>query len=174
MSLHKRATMIGFASLIFSFAASAQAPQKRAINFRDLISMHRLSDPQISPDGHWVAYAVATPDLDANRSVRNIWVVPVAGGESRQITTGGSDERPRWSPDGKKLAFSRPATARHRFIRFRSMAARPHSSLPFQRARTTNCGRRTENRSHSFRACIPIAKTTPATPSAMHRKMTAK
>jgi len=105
MSLHKRATMIGFALLIFSFAASAQAPQKRAINFRNLISMHRLSDPQISPDGRWVAYAVATPDLDANRSVRNIWVVPVAGGESRQITTGGSDERPRWSPDSKRLAF---------------------------------------------------------------------
>ncbi len=37
--------------------------------------------------------------------MRNIWIVPVAGGESRQITTGGSDERPRWSPDGKKLAF---------------------------------------------------------------------
>jgi len=105
MSLHKRATMIAIALLTLSLATSAQTPQKRAINFRDLISMHRLSDPQISPDGRWVAYAVATPDLDANRSVRNIWVVPVAGGESRQITTGGSDERPRWSPDSKKLAF---------------------------------------------------------------------
>lgn len=83
----------------------AQAPPKRAITFQDLISMHRLSDPQISPDGQWVAYNVATPDLETNRSVRNIWIVPIAGGEPRQLTRSGSDERPRWSPDSQKIAF---------------------------------------------------------------------
>ena len=83
----------------------AQEQRKRAITFQDLIAMHRLSEPQISPDGKWIAYAVATPDLAANRSVRNIWIVAAAGGEPRQLTRGGSDSRPRWSPDGKKLAF---------------------------------------------------------------------
>ncbi len=88
-----------------ALTARAQSAEKRAITFRDLISMHRLSDPQISPDGQWVSYTVATPDFDANHLVKNIWLVPVAGGEPRQLTHGGTDERARWSPDGKKIAY---------------------------------------------------------------------
>ena len=86
--------------------AAGQAAEKRAITFKDLISLHRVGEPQISPDGNWIAYSVATPDLEANRSVRDIWVVAAGGGgEARQLTRGGSDTRARWSPDGKKLAF---------------------------------------------------------------------
>jgi dipeptidyl aminopeptidase/acylaminoacyl peptidase len=86
--------------------AAGQTAEERAITFKDLISLHRVSEPQISPDGKWIAYSVATPDMEANRSVRDIWVVAAAGGgEARQLTRGGSDMRPRWSPDGKKLAF---------------------------------------------------------------------
>jgi dipeptidyl aminopeptidase/acylaminoacyl peptidase len=96
---------LAIAVMAAAFAAQGQAPQKRAITFKDLISLHRLSEPQISPDGKWVAYTVSTPDLEANHSVRDIWVVGIAGGEARQLTRGGSDMRPRWSPDGKKLAF---------------------------------------------------------------------
>jgi dipeptidyl aminopeptidase/acylaminoacyl peptidase len=90
--------------LICSGAACAQT-QKRAIQFDDLIAMHRLSDPQVSPDGKWVAYVVATPDMQANHSMSNIWIVPANGGEERQLTRSGSDSRPRWSPDGKQIAF---------------------------------------------------------------------
>jgi dipeptidyl aminopeptidase/acylaminoacyl peptidase len=67
--------------------------------------MHRLSDPQVSPDGKWVAYVVATPDMQADHSMSNIWIVPTNGGEERQVTRSGSDSRPRWSPDGKQIAF---------------------------------------------------------------------
>jgi dipeptidyl aminopeptidase/acylaminoacyl peptidase len=94
------------AVVVTALVAAAQTAEKRAITFKDLISLHRVSDPQISPDGKWIAYSVATPDLEANHSVRDIWVVATAGGgEARQLTRGGSDTRPRWSPDGKKLAF---------------------------------------------------------------------
>ena len=98
---------LGIAMSLFVFAcvASAQTTERRPITFKDLISMQRVSDPQISPDGQWIAYSVSTPDLDANHSVRNIWIVPTAGGAARQLTRGGSDQRARWSPDGKKLAF---------------------------------------------------------------------
>jgi len=81
------------------------AQGKRAITFDDLISMHRVGEAQISPDGKWVAYSVGTPDLAANRTVRNIWLVAISGGEPRQLTRSGRDSRPQWSPDGKKLAF---------------------------------------------------------------------
>jgi dipeptidyl aminopeptidase/acylaminoacyl peptidase len=95
--------------LLFAFSsaprARAQATERRAITFHDLISMHRLSDPQISPDGQRVSYTVATPDYEANRLVKNIWIVALAGGEPRQLTRGGSDERARWSPDGKSIAY---------------------------------------------------------------------
>jgi dipeptidyl aminopeptidase/acylaminoacyl peptidase len=86
-------------------ARAQAAADRRAIAFRDLIAMHRLSDPQISPDGQWVAYSVATPDYDANHLVKNIWIVAVAGGEPRQWTQGGSDERARWSADSKRIAY---------------------------------------------------------------------
>jgi dipeptidyl aminopeptidase/acylaminoacyl peptidase len=105
MNPRTRALVTALAVLFAVSATGAQAPQKRAITFQDLISMHRLSGPQISPDGKWIAYEVATPDLAANRTAHNIWIAPAAGGEARQLTRGGSDMRPRWSPDGRKLAF---------------------------------------------------------------------
>ena len=88
---------------LFPFPLSAQ---KRAITFDDFIAMKAVGDPQLSPDGHWVAYAVATPSLADNRNVSRIWLVEVATGANRQLTQGpGSDRSPRWSPDGKTLAF---------------------------------------------------------------------
>ena len=85
--------------------AAAQTAPKRPMTFDDLIAIHRISDPQVSPDGKWVAYTVSTPDKEANRMARNMWLVAVAGGEPRQLTRSGSDARPRWSPDSKRLAF---------------------------------------------------------------------
>jgi dipeptidyl aminopeptidase/acylaminoacyl peptidase len=93
-----------FAMVLGTGAASAQN-ERRPMTFDDLIAMHRVSDPQMSPDGRYIAYTVATPDLEANRVAPNIWIVPTAGGEPRQLTRSGSDQRPRWSPDGTKLAF---------------------------------------------------------------------
>jgi len=84
---------------------SGQSAAKRTITFDDLIRLDRVSEPQISPDGKWVAYRVSTPDREANRSVSNIWLVSTAGGPPRQLTRGGRDSRPQWSPDSTMLAF---------------------------------------------------------------------
>src|SRR5690242_20834360 len=94
-----------FVLLILALAPVC-AQQKRPLTFGDLISVQRISEPAISPDGVWVAYTVAKPDLAANRLVRNIWMVSTNGSsEPRQLTRGGSDGRPQWSPDSKRLAF---------------------------------------------------------------------
>ena len=87
--------------------------QKRAITFDDFLALKVVSDPQLSPDGKWVAYTVATPSLQDNRNVSRVWVVEVTTGKSRQLTGGpGSDRQPRWSPDGTKIAYMLPTECR--------------------------------------------------------------
>lgn len=78
---------------------------KRGITFDDLIKMQRVSQPAISPDGKTVAYTVATPNQETNRSESNIWITRVGGGAVTQLTRSGHDSAPGWSPDGKTIAF---------------------------------------------------------------------
>src|SRR5438034_3936 len=107
--------------------------QKRAITFADYIALKSVSDPQLSPDGKWVAHTVPTPSLQDNHNVARVWVAEVATGKSRQLTGGpGSDRQPRWSPDGKTLAFisTREAGAQVWLLPIAGGDARKVSSLP--------------------------------------------
>jgi dipeptidyl aminopeptidase/acylaminoacyl peptidase len=101
----RRCVTVAAFVLFGSAGVQSQETAKRAITFDDMIKLHRVGSPQISPDGKWVAYAVATPDMDANRNVSNIWVVSTDGGTPIQLTQSGHDTSPVWSPDGKMLAF---------------------------------------------------------------------
>jgi len=88
-----------------ALSAHGQAPAKHPLAFDDLIKLHRISTPEVSPDGKWVAYGISTPDMEANRGVSNIWIVSTSGGDAIQLTQSGKDSAPSWSPDGKTLAF---------------------------------------------------------------------
>jgi len=110
LNMRQITVAIGGALLALGLSAEtrAQAPAagaKHAIGFEDLMKMQRVGEPAISPDGKWVAYSVATPDMEANRSNRNIWIVPAAGGAAMQLTRSGKDSSPAISPDGKTIAF---------------------------------------------------------------------
>lgn len=79
---------------------------KRAMEIDDLFRAKRLSDPQLSPDGKWVAYVVVTPDKKANTTYSDIWTIPSGGGVPRRLTDAPKHDRhPRWSPDGQWIAF---------------------------------------------------------------------
>jgi dipeptidyl aminopeptidase/acylaminoacyl peptidase len=92
--------------IVVMLSAASLAQAKRPVTFEDLMKAQRISDPQVSPDGRWVAYVQKTVDFGANKISGHIWLVSTDGGEPRQLTRGeGSDMRPRWSPDGQSLAF---------------------------------------------------------------------
>ncbi|MBI4467248.1 MAG: S9 family peptidase [Acidobacteria bacterium] len=81
---------------------------QRALTFKDMISLGRVSDPQMSLDGHWVAYVVDRYHLDTNGRSSSLWLASLPSGESRELTRppqGKRDRSPRWSPDSKTLAF---------------------------------------------------------------------
>jgi dipeptidyl aminopeptidase/acylaminoacyl peptidase len=93
-----------FVAALLSLAAPAQT--KRPMTFDDLTAIKRIGDAQISPDGSRAAYVVTEVDKNLNRGKRSVWVVPTSGGSPRQlITSDKNDYSPRWSPDGKWIAY---------------------------------------------------------------------
>src|SRR3989440_4311228 len=89
-------------------AVRAQQPSSlpRPITIADYFQIHEVRDPQITPDGQWIAYSVSTPKREEDKSESRIWMIAAAGGDPIALTAEGvSSSHPRWSPDGKWLAF---------------------------------------------------------------------
>jgi dipeptidyl aminopeptidase/acylaminoacyl peptidase len=103
-------------TLILASAAVLMAqPARRPLKLDDVARLREARDPQISPDGQWVAYVVSTIDVKEDKADSHVWVVSFDGKSERQMTRGPeSESSPRWSPDGKYLSFtsSRPGAVK--------------------------------------------------------------
>jgi hypothetical protein len=92
-----------------TFAQNTTA--KHPFTFEDMMALKRVGAPVPSPDGKWVVFDCVDVDLAANTKTSHLWIVPAAGGESRRLNeTPNHEERPRFSPDGKRLIWTSKAT----------------------------------------------------------------
>lgn len=92
--------------LVFPLVCQAGGKPK-PMQVDDLFRFKRVADPQISPDGKWVAYQLSTVNLQANKTVTNLWLVSTEKGSTpKQLTAcPKADRHPRWSPDSKSILF---------------------------------------------------------------------
>jgi dipeptidyl aminopeptidase/acylaminoacyl peptidase len=91
--------------------AFAQTSQKRPFTIEDMMALKRVGAPVPSPDGKWVVFDCEDVDLEANTKISHLWIVAASGGESRRLNpTPNHEERPRFSPDGKRLIWTSKAT----------------------------------------------------------------
>ena len=94
--------------LVLAVSAPAEVPQgpERLFTGRDLFDLEVAADPQISPDGRWVAYVRRSGDIMTDRFRPTIWLIDTRTGTQMPLVAGtGSHSQPRWSPNGDRLAF---------------------------------------------------------------------
>lgn len=129
---------------------------KRPMAVSDLFAFQRVGDPQISPDGKFVAYQVGVVDLAGNKSSTNIWLAATDGkSPPRRLTSSAkADRHPRWSPDGMKLLFESTRSGESQLWVLDLTGGEARQLTTIATGASMRFGRPTASTSRSFRPCI--------------------
>ncbi len=102
-----RKMFVAILPALFAMPPASSAQAKRSMTIDDLITAVRVSDPQVSRDGKRIVFTRTTTALDSGKRNSDIWVVPADGsGPGRELIGGDKSENtPRFTPDGKRIAF---------------------------------------------------------------------
>jgi dipeptidyl aminopeptidase/acylaminoacyl peptidase len=124
-------------SALFCFGITLLAADRRPISETDIYSFQWLANPRISPDGSQIVFVHVTVNSKHDGYETALWIIPSIGGPARQLTSGPRDSSPRWSPDGKTLAFARapekdgkPQPSQIYLLAMEGGEARPLTDLP--------------------------------------------
>ena len=86
--------------------SAAVAEAQRPVDSDDLAKVRDVSDPQLSPDGAWIAYTVSVADTAKDHDDTDLWLASWDGAQQIRLTRSPAGEHaPRWSPDGRWIAF---------------------------------------------------------------------
>ncbi len=104
---------VAVSAVVVLCVVSPHAQSKRFITEKDLFKFTWIADPNISPDGSTVAFVRVTVNEKENRYESSLYAVPTDGSTApRRLTSGIRDTTPRWSPDGRQMAFVRAQSTR--------------------------------------------------------------
>jgi dipeptidyl aminopeptidase/acylaminoacyl peptidase len=101
-----RTSLLALVLSLLAVATHAADAARRLPTAADINALHVVADPQLSPDGEWVAYTVETADLEQDEQITHVWKAGWDGNPPVQLTSSkDSEDTPRWSPDGRYLSF---------------------------------------------------------------------
>ena len=101
------ATILRLSLLTAFFLPTLNMANDRPLTVDDLLALESVGNPQVSPDGKWVAYTVSSRDMEEDKRMTQIWMVSSDGGTPIPMTSADySASNLRWSPDNKYLSFS--------------------------------------------------------------------
>jgi hypothetical protein len=92
-----RTSLLALVLSLLAVATHAADAGRRLPTAADINALHVVADPQLSPDGEWVAYTVETADLEQDEQITHVWKAGWDGNPPVQLTSSGSEDTPRWS-----------------------------------------------------------------------------